>query len=553
MFLCSCGVASKAEKREGSEELYYFEGLRGFHQANYLYAQECFMRLLKINPQHDAALFYLAKIHLINGKKEEAIRSMRAAAQADTLNFWYQLQIAQMFIVDQQPLLAIQVYEDLLAQYPQKRDIYYDLANLYLSQRNPDKALALLEEIEKIWGTTEETGFYRFNLLLIQGKENEAKTLLEELAQSYPSPRILTIMGDVFIQSENDSLALAYYNEAISQDPNYIPAIFGQAEVFRIRHEYDAFFSKMYLFMDENYVEASLKIDYMDQLLQNRPFAATFLKQIDTLFTKIYQRHQSDTTVVYRYAGFSIQAGLEKRAVDVFQDFVRLYPKERGAWLQYLSLIHYLQYWDRLYEVSQEALQLFPKDLDFMTMSGIAAWQTDHPSLAISIFESTIPMAKNKNDFLSRTWSILGDLYHSEGDPKKSFQSYEKSLKIDPDQIGTLNNYAYFLSLSGEKLQKAYEMSKKTIEAEPKNATYLDTFGWILYKQGRYQEAKAIFRQVLMYGTDVSAEVLDHYAEILFALNEFDMAFMYWEQAKLKVKNPELEKKIEQRKIEMKR
>jgi tetratricopeptide (TPR) repeat protein len=106
--------------------------------------------------------------------------------------------------------------------------------------------------------------------------------------------------------------------------------------------------------------------------------------------------------------------------------------------------------------------------------------------------------------------------------------------------------------LEGKKLQKAYEMSKKTIDAEPQNVTFLDTFGWILYKMDRLQEAKAIFRQVLIYGKDLSAEVLDHYAEVLYALKEYDIAFMYWEQAKLKEKNPKLEKKIAERKTQMK-
>jgi len=96
-------------------------------------------------------------------------------------------------------------------------------------------------------------------------------------------------------------------------------------------------------------------------------------------------------------------------------------------------------------------------------------------------------------------------------------------------------------------------MSKKTIDAEPQNPTYLDTFGWILHVMGRHQEAKAIFRQVMMYGgRELGAEVLDHYAEVLFALKEYDLAFVYWEQAKAREKNPELEKKITLRKTQMK-
>jgi len=551
--LISCGITLKTETPEGAEEFYYMEGLRGYHQGNFAYSEECLHHLLKINPQHDAGLYYMANLKFGKGEKEEAFRYMNAAAKADTSNYWYQLQIAQLYLMDQQPALALEVYEDLLARYPRKRDLYYDLANLYLNQREIDKALALLDEIEKIGGVSEATGLYRFNILMMQGKREEAQPLLEEIARSTPSPRVLTILGDLYAESEKDTLALAYYDQALAEDPGYIPAIFGQAELFRMRLEYNAYFQKMFLFMDDPYVDAPLKIDYMEQLMQNRPFVLAFLKQVDTLFTKIYIRHQEDTTVVYPYAGFLVQAGYEERAVEVLRANVQRNPNNPEAWQQYVSINHYLQRWEPMYLAAKEALERFPKDTDFLTMAGIGAWQSKNSSQAIALFESIVPLAKNNDALLSRTWSFLGDLYYAAGKPDKSFQAYEKSLKINPDQPGTLNNYAYFLSLEGKKLQKAYEMSQKSIEAEPKNATYLDTFGWILYKMGRPQESKAIFRQVMMYGTEMNAEVLDHYAEVLYALKEFDLAFMYWEQAKLKEKNPELEKKIEQRKIEMKR
>ena len=548
----SCGVF-KTSRQAGAEEFYYMEGLRGYHEGNYEYAERSLKQLLSINPKHDAALYYMANILFGFGKKEEALRYMQAAAQADTSNYWYQLQVAQLYKMNNQVELAIQVYEDLVIRYPKKSELYFDLANLYLNQRDIEKALLTLDEIEKFIGVSEATGFYRFNMLMMQGKSEEAKPLLEELAQLDPSPRILTLLGDMYAESGKDTLALAYYNKALFDDPDYIPAIFGQAEVYRLNQQYDLFFEKMTLFMKNDYVDVAMKVDYMDQLLQNRAFAGTFLRQVDTLFTKLYRSHRADTAVVYRYTSFLMQAGREERAVEVIKEFVQNYPENLSAWHQYLAINHYLQRWDTMYAIAKEALRYFHKQQEIMTMYGIAAWQSGKISEAVSIFESILSIAKRDKPLLTQTWSFLGDLYYAAGSPKKSFQAYEKSLQLDPDQISVLNNYAYFLSLEGKKLQKAYEMSKRTIEAEPQNATYLDTFGWILYKMDRHQEAKAIFRQVLMYGKDLSAEVLDHYAEVLFALKEFDLAFIYWDQAKHKEKNPELEKKIEERKIEMKK
>ena len=120
---------------------------------------------------------------------------------------------------------------------------------------------------------------------------------------------------------------------------------------------------------------------------------------------------------------------------------------------------------------------------------------------------------------------------------------------MNPDYVYVLNNYAYYLSQEGKKLKKAYAMSKKAIEAEPNNSTYLDTFGWILYLQGKAAEAKSYFKQAMLYGGNDSPVVMDHYAEVLYALKEYDMAFVYWNMAKQKNHGdiPDLDEKVEAR------
>ena len=105
--------------------------------------------------------------------------------------------------------------------------------------------------------------------------------------------------------------------------------------------------------------------------------------------------------------------------------------------------------------------------------------------------------------------------------------SYDQTLKINPDYAPVLNNYAYYLSLEGKQLKKAYTMSKKTIEQEPDNATYLDTFAWILHLMGRDLEAKPFFKHAMLYGGKESAVILEHYAVVLEALGENDTAGVY--------------------------
>ena len=95
-----------------------------------------------------------------------------------------------------------------------------------------------------------------------------------------------------------------------------------------------------------------------------------------------------------------------------------------------------------------------------------------------------------------------------------------------------MNNWAYYLSLRGEKLDKAEEMSKKSMELEPNSAIFEDTYAWIVYKMGRFTDAKEWMEKAFSHGADKSAASLEHYGDILFKLGDPDKALEYWLKAK---------------------
>ena len=132
--------------------------------------------------------------------------------------------------------------------------------------------------------------------------------------------------------------------------------------------------------------------------------------------------------------------------------------------------------------------------------------------------------------------SIIGDTYHAMGDWRKAYKTYEKALKIDPRNCPVLNNYAYYLSMQHRRLCKAQKMSRITIEEQPDNATYLDTYGWILFLRGKAAEAKPHFKHAMIYGGKDSAVILMHYAEVLKALGEDELSTYYRNLSESKAK-----------------
>ena len=163
--------------------------------------------------------------------------------------------------------------------------------------------------------------------------------------------------------------------------------------------------------------------------------------------------------------------------------------------------------------------------------------------------ESGLPLASLPVKSLPSAYNFLAIDAATQEDYDRAEKLFALALKYDPDCVNVLNNYAYYLSQEGRKLKKAYAMSKKTIEAEPDNATYLDTFGWILYLQGKALEAKPFFKHAMLYGGKESPVIMDHYAEVLYALKEYDLASVYWNMARQKNNGdiPDLDERIEAR------
>ena len=142
-----------------------------------------------------------------------------------------------------------------------------------------------------------------------------------------------------------------------------------------------------------------------------------------------------------------------------------------------------------------------------------------------------------------------GDFYHSIGNTDRMYADYDSTLIYDPDNINVLNNYAYFLSVEGRDLERALEMSYRTLESDPLNSTYLDTYAWILFKMKRYREALGYMEKALRYLDADNPEIYEHYGDVLFMCGEKEKAIENWHKAvQYNSTSPTLDRKIREQK-----
>jgi len=547
IFFLLCSVPSKAQDAE------LITAVQRYQTGDYKNAKTLFANITKNYSTYDAAWYYLGMCNLYLGEIDEAQVNLKKAVDIDPKNYWYRDRLATAYAMAGADELTEAAYEDILKDFPKKNDAYYSLVNLYLQNNKFEKALKIMDDIETIAGKSEQITMTKYEVLLRLDKPEEAQKVLEDFNKDYSSVEILTTLGDHAIAQYEDSTALAYYNEALALDRSFSPALLGKAEIYRIRRDYTNYFKEMNEFMADPLIEAQDKSRYLQILIQRSEprFIQSFRSNLDSLYSTCVAVHNTDTTVVQNAAIYYYSTGRQDLAKYFFKRCVELSPNSLPVEVTYLQILGMSSSWDELVEEADSAIKKFPDQVALYDFKTSAYYNLGEYRKVIENCETMISKAPADTAITIPCLTTLGDMYHQLGDSKNAYKAYDKVLKVRPDYSPVLNNYAYFLSLEGKNLKKAYSMSKITVEKEPDNPTYLDTFGWILYLQGKALEAKPFFKHAMLYGGKDSVTILDHYAEVLYALKEYDLAKSYWNQAKTKnavsKEDPDLEARIKAR------
>ncbi len=287
--------------------------------------------------------------------------------------------------------------------------------------------------------------------------------LIRRNPSAYKNPYALTAIGDARLSERKDSVALERYNQALEIDPTYIYARLGRIDTFRMSGKMPSMFSDLSKLVEDRTVDVSIKTTYLDAIMKN----------MDSKFYWVW--------------GKTLQ--------DIIFKCTEVHPDDVKSQLLKLNIISITEDNDALLQ-------------QCAVLARAAEAAKDTANLVTAYFYE-------------------GSIYHELGKKKKSYKTYDKAMLVDPDYAPLLNNYAYYLSEDRRSLKKALKMSQRAVELEPDNATYLDTIGWILYLLGKPEEAKPYFKHAMLYGGIDSVVILEHYAKVLDALGENDLASYY--------------------------
>ncbi|KPK86964.1 MAG: hypothetical protein AMS27_03795 [Bacteroides sp. SM23_62_1] len=497
--------------------------------GNLKQATALYEKCLQVNPLSDVAHYQLGAINMIMGNIENARIHTREALEINQENYWYLMQLAQIYNYQNKYDSLKYVYQKMIQYWPEKIEISYDLARIYSEEGQYEKALKILNKIEDENGISEPVSLLKEQIFVRSGKNNMAVEEIQKLIKLQPGEiRYLGILAELYNSMDENDKAKVVYEQIFNIDPENTLALLSYSEFLRETGDEDKQFEILKEVFNKSDVSLDQKLQVLIDYLTDQNKFDSQKSEIKELIDILLENYTDDYKVRTAHADYLVKIDEYKKALEEYDYVLSIEKGNYFIWEQSLYIENILGNLESLYTKSGEAIRYFPDKPVLYLFRGNAAMRLNKYEEANNVLEKGLAKVVNNNALKLQFYTFLAESYQSTGDNKKSDEYFELALTMDPNNLLLMNNYGYFLSLRAERLEYAEKMSRKTIEAEPENSTYLDTYAWIMFKSGNLRKAKEYIERAMKYGGKEDPEILEHYGDILEKMGQATDALKYW-------------------------
>lgn len=494
---------------------------------------EYFEKAIEIDTTHAPSYFYTAKI-LIDSDIKKAINYTSRASKLDPKNVWYRTQLGQLYIMDQQYVNARKVYQYLVRNTPPDPNNYRLLAALYQQTNHPFTAISVLDSAEYKLGRIEELSDFKRQLLIQVNMLDQAIAESEAILQDFPDDEDnLLILAELYGATKNDSLALNYYNKAFKMNPQNANVLLSLNQFHKSKNDVKNILKTTVQLLRNKDITLDAKINFIKELMGNLDFYSSNYYQISNLTNTLMLRYPKEYDVIKLTADHHIAARKIEEALQLYKIKLSDGVTDIRVFNDILDIEAYFNNQDSVAKYAQLALTIYPNNPNIYMRKASSLSYMKQNKEALKTYQEAIELAPT-DSLKSVIYGLMGDVYYSDNKNKSAFKYYDIALKLDNNNALVLNNYSYCIITTQHKkelYEKALTMAEQAIASNRDNPTYLDTYAWALYKLGKYSEAKKIMQQALSLDKTNNEELLIHYGDILYELEEYFMARVYWRKA----------------------
>ena len=433
--------------------------------------------------------------------------------------------------------------------HPQDDNLLSTMADAYEKTSDYKKALAIYDTLQQWQGQSVELSSAKLKAYQALNDTTGAIHEMRALLASAPTNADYNLaMGKMLFMFGYRDSAMVYYDKAQQYEPDNGLTYLTKAEYYLALGDTLNYDRQTY----QALVSTDLDVESKLQILVN--YTKTLLSAKDTthrtdhLFDVLIEQHPLEPQIRVLYSEYLMVIDNNEGAAEQIDYALNLDPTNEELWTRLMAYYLYAGNYEKAIEVGDKAIRLNPDNVELYSYLGSSCYSVKQYDKAIEVYDKALAILDSTQvDDRSNLLSGKADVKFAMGDTIAAFALYDQSLDLNPDNPGTLNNYAYFLALSNRDLDKAERMSAKTIVEDAANPTYLDTYAWVFYMRKEYTMAQLYIEMAINNEEQPTSELFEHYGYILLANGDKQKALEQWRKAiELKPDNEQLVKQIEE-------
>lgn len=534
-------------------QYFYLESVRQQQLGNHAAAFDLMRHARELNPDAAETYYHLSGYYVDLKDNTLARECLEKAAELSPSNSTYKERLAQFNVTQKEYDKAIATYEQLYAAHKDRDDVLEILFRLYGATNDYAKMIDVLNRMEVAEGSSEQLTLTKMQIYEQMDDKEKVLGELRSLVTKHPNDLNYRVMlGNWLLQNGKPKLALKEYSHVLSEEPENEAAQMSMLDYYRMEDMDSKADQLLVNLLSSQKTEVSTKETLLRRAIYENRQQNDDSTKILSLFDVVLSQPQKVSDIYMLKAAY---LSLINQPVDsvnaVYEQALAIEPDNAQARLVLIQNIWPSEDYDRVIQLCRPAQQYNPDEMAFYYFQGVSHFQKGERDEALETFRKGVSQIKDDSDpgIVSDFYAIMGDILHDKGLYTEAYAAYDSCLHWKPDNMECLNNYAYYLSIRNTDLSRAEQMSYKTIKAEPKNSTFLDTYAWILFMQGRYEEARIYIDQALLNIERESGVIYEHAGDIYALSGDLEKAMQYWQKAKDEnVESTTLDKKMKQRK-----
>jgi tetratricopeptide (TPR) repeat protein len=512
---------------------FYALGLKERMAGNNAKAIVYFQQALESKTDDHASMYELSELFARENRIDEALVMMKNAISLAPDNTWYKIRIAQIYKFMGDYEAYSDVYRQLLIQHPDNTEYYGELSSALMLLEKYDEAIGVFNQIETQIGVNEALSLQKQQIYNTLGKPEKATAEIEKLAAAYPfEPRYQAILAEIYMNRGQKLKALEAYNKINELDPNDPYIHISLSEYYRQEGDIEKAYEELLIALANPELDIDMKVQVLVFWFEGAEVNPDLKEKAIGIAEVLIQTHP-DSPKGYQILGDVLMDNKDFESANAnYLQAIEIDSSNYVLWENLLFTDINLQDFVSLEDHSRRCLNLFPVQPLPYLFNGIGCYQNEKYPEALKSLEDGRKFVVNNDNLLGEFYNYTGEVQQKLGNFTASSLAYDKALIINPKNSVVLNNYAYYLSLRGEQLEKALEMAQKATELDPTNNSNIDTYAWVYYKLGRYEDALRWLEKAINGTENPSGTIFEHYGDILYKLNRKEEALSWWQKAK---------------------